>query len=46
MIKINFAVIAFELSSIETLRSVPLKTISGSFDAMDDPSMRFGLIVI
>ena len=44
--KIKFAVTAFRYSSTEYSGFVPEKTISGLFDDIDDPPIRYGFIVI
>ena len=37
---------AFKLSSTEYSGSVPVNTINGLFDVIDDPPIRYGFIVI
>ena len=44
--KIRFAETAFKLSSTEYSGSVPVNTIIGLFDVIDDPPIRYGFIVI
>ena len=46
MFKIKFAVTAFKYSSTELSGSVQVNTINGLFDYIDDPPMRYGLIVV
>ena len=46
MFKIKFAVTSFKYSSTDYSGSVPVKTINGLFDCIDDPPMRYGFIVI
>ena len=44
--KIKFAVAAFKQTSTEYSGSVPVNTISGLFDDIEDPPIRYGIIVI
>ena len=44
--KFKFDVTAFRYSSTEHSGSVPVNTISGLFDVIDDPPIRYGFILI
>ena len=45
MLRIKFAVNAFKTVLTEYSGSVPVNTIMGFFDNMDDPPVRYGFIV-